>query len=132
MVKYCISGGNSLHGTVDIYGAKNAILPILAATILNKGSTTLRNCPNLLDVNITMDILRELGCRVEKNFDTIHVDSSSITTTNVPAEQTGKLRSSMVFLGALLSRYKEVSISHPGERVTPLIRISRILSFWIY
>lgn len=128
MVKYCISGGNSLHGTVDILGAKNAILPILAATILNKGSTKLTNCPNLLDVNITLEILRELGCKVEQDVDTIFIDSSDIITTMVPAEQTGKLRSSMVFLGALLARYKEVSISHPGECDTLLIKTSRILN----
>ena len=79
MVKYCISGGNSCTAQ-SIYTVQNAILPILAATILNKGSTTLRNCPNLLDVNYP-DILRELGCRVEHSFDTVHVDSSSITTT---------------------------------------------------
>lgn len=123
MVKYCIQGGNSLRGTVDIYGAKNAVLPILAATILNKGSTYLSNCPDLLDVRITLDILRELGCHVETDIDKIHVDSSRVTTTEVPAEQTGKLRSSMVFMGALLARFKEVTISHPGEWDTLLRKL---------
>ena len=110
---------------------KNAILPILAATILNKGARHSETV-QIFWMSTLPDILRELGCRVEHSFDTVHVDSSSITTTNVPAEQTGKLRSSMVFLGALLSRYKEVSISHPGECVTLLIKILHILNSWIY
>ncbi len=122
MVNYCIFGGNKLHGTIDISGAKNAVLPILAATILNKGTTRLINCPDLIDVNITLEILKELGCSVQFEDGIISVDASDIVTTHVPAEQTGKLRSSMVFMGALLARCKEVSISHPGECITPLLK----------
>ena len=74
-----IQGGRPLSGSVRIQGAKNSVLPLLAATLLSRGTCVLRNCPKLTDVDHTIDILRSLGCRVEREGDVVTVDSSAPT-----------------------------------------------------
>lgn len=114
MPNIIVNGGQRLVGELTIQGSKNAALPILAATILNKGITRLKNCPNIIDVNNMILVLKELGCNVYSDGEYLVIDSSNITSTKVSEDCVNKMRSSTLFIGALLGRYKEVSISFPG------------------
>lgn len=117
MEKYIINGGRPLNGEVTIQGSKNAVLPILSACLLHKGVTVLTNCPDIDDVHVTLEILRSLGCKAEFHKGTVTVDATVISSRSVPAKMAGKLRSSILFMGALLGRCGEVTIAYPGECV---------------
>lgn len=115
MSQFEIIGQKELFGEVKIQGSKNATLPVIAATVLNKGVTRLTNCPRIVDVEHMLHILQELGCTViweEKN--TVVIDATEITVTQVPTQYVGVMRSSILFLGALLGRCHEVTIAYPG------------------
>ncbi len=114
MEKYIINGGKKLVGEVTISGAKNAVLPILAATVIGKNKSTLLNVPNLRDVNIMEQILKTMGCRVERNGSTMTIDSSSLNQTLAPEELVREMRSSIILMGAMLSREGEITIAYPG------------------
>ncbi len=109
-----VRGGNRLEGSLSVQGAKNAVLPILAATILAPCETELTNCPQLRDVEASLNILRHLGCRVDRDGDIIHIDSRNITSSNIPHDLMRAMRSSVIFLGAILARCGEASLSMPG------------------
>ena len=109
-----IRGGNSLKGSVRVHGAKNSVLPIMAASILSSGETVIHNCPNLSDVDAATKILRHLGCKVEMNSDCLYIDSSSMTRNDIPDNLMREMRSSVIFLGAILGRAGEAVISMPG------------------
>lgn len=109
-----INGGHKIEGEIDVQGAKNAVLPILAATILNGGKNIIYNCPDLRDVKITIEVLRNLGCTVEKRDKTLFVDSVNITNHTIPDDLMRQMRSSIIFLGAIISRCKKAIISMPG------------------
>ncbi len=114
MSKLVIAGGKKLEGIIKADGAKNAVLPILAATILNGKKNIVHNCPDLKDVCTTVEILKHLGCKVIKDGSTITVDSSEIKEVNVPDNLMREMRSSVVFLGAIISRCGKSVISYPG------------------
>lgn len=114
MGKYVINGGKTLKGEVFISGAKNSALPILAGAVLNGGVTILKNVPIISDTIISIDILKSLGCFVGIQGDKLIIDSSNINNTNVPEELVKKMRSSIIFLGSLLARFKNAKISYPG------------------
>ena len=114
MEKYIINGGKKLTGEVWITGAKNAVLPILAATVIGKNKSTLLNVPNLRDVNIMESILKELGCKVTREGSSMEIDSSTLHTTCVPEDLVREMRSSIILMGALLAREGELEISYPG------------------
>lgn len=114
MASYIINGGKKLEGEVDISGSKNASLPIIAATLLNKGITKLYNVPNIHDVKIMLKILKVLGCKIKKNSDKIIIDSRKINTREIPDELMNQMRSSVILAGALISRNKEAVFSYPG------------------
>lgn len=109
-----VLGGKSLFGSIDVQGSKNAVLPALAATILNEGETVLHNCPDISDVKITLDILKFLGCKIKRENHTIIVDATNITNSHIPSELMTKMRSSIIFLGAIISRCKKASMCFPG------------------
>lgn len=114
MSKLIIEGGNRLEGTIKIGGAKNAILPLLAATVLTSKKCDIHNCPNIADVYVTQKILEHLGCRVIKDGDTISVDSSTADCFEVPEKLMREMRSSIVFLGAIAARFGKAVMSSPG------------------
>ena len=114
MGKIVVNGGKKLSGTVRVHGAKNAVLPILAATVMAEGVHTIYNCPCLSDVSVTCEILQELGARVTRNGDTLTVDTNGQMDSYIPERLMRKLRSSIIFLGAILARKKEAKISSPG------------------
>ena len=114
MSYYEIQGGRPLYGTLAVHGAKNSVLPILAACLLVPGQCVLHNCPNLSDVSATLDILRLLGCRADREGDAVVIDASSLTRWNIPEHLMREMRSSVTFLGALLARLGEAELSYPG------------------
>lgn len=114
MCMYEITGGRPLAGRLTVQGAKNSVLPILAATVLAPGESVIHNCPELSDVSVTLDILRLLGCRVSREGGTVRVDASDLRECRIPDQLMSEMRSSVVFLGALLSRCGEVELSYPG------------------
>jgi UDP-N-acetylglucosamine 1-carboxyvinyltransferase len=90
------------------------VLPILAATVLVPGESVIRNCPRLSDVSATLEILRALGCRVTQEGHTVRVDAAPLTGFRVPDRLMGELRSSVTFLGGLLSRCGQAELTYPG------------------
>lgn len=114
MCEYEIVGGRPLGGHLTIQGAKNSVLPILAAAVLAPGESVIRNCPRLSDVSATLEILRALGCRVTQEGHTVYVDASTLTGFRVPDRLMGELRSSVIFLGGLISRCGQVELAYPG------------------
>ncbi|MCX7746967.1 MAG: UDP-N-acetylglucosamine 1-carboxyvinyltransferase [Clostridia bacterium] len=114
MSKLIVIGGSKLKGEIVVEGAKNAILPVLAATILNSGLNVIKNCPKLKDVEATVNILEKVGCKVKTEENTIIVDSTNVNSYEIPEELATEMRSSVIFLGALLGRMGKVAISYPG------------------
>ena len=114
MSEYLIEGGNKLYGECEIQGAKNSALPILAATLLSEGKSVLHNCPDLLDIEATANILRHLGCEVERKGHSVSVDTASADGFEIPEPLMREMRSSVIFLGAILARNKRVRLSTPG------------------
>ena len=114
MGKLIVRGGNKLAGEVDVSGAKNSVLPILAATVLNGGMNVIHNIPNLSDVSIMIKILVAVGCSVKKEGSTVIVDSSGLNNYEIPEYLVREMRSSIIVLGAMLARCGQVRISYPG------------------
>ena len=94
-----IRGGRPLEGELTVQGAKNSVLPILAACLLAGGEVRLANCPRLTDVTAALDILRHLGCRVRQEGHTILVDPSGASGSSISEAQMRAMRSSIIFLG---------------------------------
>ena len=111
---YEILGGRRLEGTLQVHGAKNSVLPILCATLLHAGVSVIHNCPSLSDVEASIAILRHLGCRVERDGGTVTVDATTLTRSDVPDQLMREMRSSVIFLGAILARTGEADVSMPG------------------
>lgn len=109
-----IYGGNRLTGSTQVQGAKNAVLPIMAASVLAGSETVLHNVPDLKDVTITLRILRHLGCTAERDGDTVRIDSRGMNRDFIPHDLMRELRSSVIFLGAILTRFGTASLSMPG------------------
>ena len=114
MSSYIIEGGKRLEGEVNISGSKNASLPIIAASILNSNITKLYNVPNIHDTQITLEILKILGCKIGKKSDKIIIDSKNMKKTEIPDDLMRQMRSSVVLTGAIIGRFKEAKISYPG------------------
>lgn len=109
-----IVGGNKLYGEIEIQGSKNAVLPILAATILTPGISKIHRCPKIRDVFVMIKILESIGCKVWWESNSICVDSTYLSEVTVPTEYVKEMRSSIILMGALLGRMKKVNITYPG------------------
>lgn len=114
MDKYIINGGNKLNGCIDIQTAKNAVLPILAATVLTDSKVTLFNVPNISDVRNMVKILGCLGCKTVFQNDDLVIDSSSAHSYEIPSALAHELRSSVFLLGSVISRFHKAKIAYPG------------------
>ncbi|QAY65422.1 UDP-N-acetylglucosamine 1-carboxyvinyltransferase [Paenibacillus protaetiae] len=114
MDKLVIEGGKPLSGTIVIQGAKNAALPILAASMLANGTVTIDHVPKLLDIEVMLNILRELGCRAEHIGETVVLHTDSATSSHVPESLMNKMRSSIFLMGPLLARFGETTVYQPG------------------
>ena len=109
-----IQGGRRLEGTLRVQGAKNSVLPILAATILHPGRTVLRGCPRLSDVEASIRILRHLGCLAGWEGEELVVDTGPMSRGDIPDHLMREMRSSVIFLGAILARLGWAEMSYPG------------------
>ncbi len=114
MSVYVIEGGRTLSGEVKIQGSKNSTLPILAATLLCGGESVLFNCPRLSDVEASLDILRYIGCTARREGSTVIVDTGSVSRCEIPPALMHRMRSSIIFLGAMIARFDRVRMSFPG------------------
>ena len=97
MSSIMVIGGSKLNGEIKIQGSKNAALPIIAATILNKGITVLKNCPRILDVFHMINVLKETGCKADWEGNNLIVDTTDITSTKISEGSVQKMRSSILF-----------------------------------
>ena len=102
-----IEGGAPLHGELTIQGSKNSVLPVLAATILARDVCRIENCPRLRDVDASVAILRHLGCCVRRDGTALEVDTAPMARCDIPDELMREMRSSIIFLGAILARQGE-------------------------
>ena len=109
-----MTGGRPLTGELTVQGAKNSVLPILAATILCGDFCRIVHCPRLSDVDTAVDILRYLGCTALWEGSDLLVDTSAMTRHDIPETLMRKMRSSVIFLGAILARFGEAELSYPG------------------
>ena len=109
-----LRGGRPLSGEVKIQGAKNSVLPILAATLLARGQVVLRSCPRLRDVDASVRILRSLGCDARWEGDDLTVDTAGMDCCGISDDLMREMRSSAVFLGAMLARCGRADLSYPG------------------
>ena len=115
MEKFLINGGAVLRGSVRASGSKNAVLPILAATLLADSPMTVRNVPDLRDVKTTVQLLSEMGAKLEHDASgVIQVDSSQITEFTAPYDLVKTMRASILVLGPLLARFGQAAVSLPG------------------
>lgn len=114
MKSYIIEGGRKLEGEVKVSGSKNASLPIIASSILNSDVTKLYNVPNIHDTQITLKILKILGCKIKKNNGKVEINSKKMNRTEIPEDLMRQMRSTVVLAGAILGRFKEVTFSYPG------------------
>ena len=114
MDKLRIHGGRPLNGSIAVSGAKNAALPLLAATLLAPGTHTLRNVPDLRDTRTMLKLLHIMGVRWERDGGTVRVDSSRLTGAEAPYELVKTMRASVLVLGPLLGRAGCARVSLPG------------------
>lgn len=114
MSEYIIKGGRKISGEVTISGSKNAALPIIAASILNKGKTTLYNVPNIHDTQMMFEILNKIGGKVTQKNNKIIIETSKINKYEIPEDLMRQMRSSVIFAGSLIGRYKKATFSYPG------------------
>ena len=114
MEKYIINGGRRLSGEISIQGAKNSVLPILAATLISGKTSIISNIPNLRDVEMMIKILSSLGAKIEFDNGVMNIDSSEITEIELPEGLVREMRSSIIIMGAMLAKFGEVKIAFPG------------------
>lgn len=114
MQRLVIEGDTRISGEIKVHGAKNSALPLLAATILGKTGSVLHNCPMLSDVFAACRILSYLGCKCVREGDSVIVDTANLTHFEVPDDLMREMRSSIVFLGAILGRLGRCRLSFPG------------------
>ena len=114
MPRFIVEGGRRLSGEVRLQGSKNSALPILAATLLCRGECVLYNCPDLSDVEASLDILRYIGCTARREGDVVIVDTGSVTRFDIPPALMHRMRSSIIFLGAMVARFDRARMTFPG------------------
>ncbi|MGI5931924.1 MAG: UDP-N-acetylglucosamine 1-carboxyvinyltransferase [Eubacterium sp.] len=115
MDQYVIKGGNPLRGEVEIGGAKNAALAILAAAVMADETVTIENIPNVRDINVMLEAIAGIGAHVDRvDVHTVRINGSYISNVNVDDEAIKRIRASYYLLGALLGKYKEARVALPG------------------
>lgn len=114
MSYFTIKGGNTLHGTIPVYGSKNAVLPAITAALLTQEPITLRNVPPILDVRRLLDIMHDLGVEAEQKGTTVTLQAKKVKTSTVNNPNVSLLRGSILLLGAFLSRDGYAALPRPG------------------
>ena len=111
---FAVRGGARLVGSVDVVGAKNSVLKLMAAALLAEGTTTITNCPEILDVPLMADVLRSLGCTVAVDHDTVTIDVPAEPGAQADYRSVSKLRASVCVLGPLVARCRRAVVPLPG------------------
>ena len=114
MDKLVINGGNPLSGSVTISGAKNAVLPLMAASLLADGKTKLNGVPNLRDTSTMIRLLDMVGAETEYREQCLTIDASNVNSFEAPYELVKTMRASFYVMGPLLGRFGEARVSLPG------------------
>ena len=114
MEKYIVEGGRPLYGHIEIQSAKNAVLPLLAASVLTDETVVIHKCPRIRDVLNMIGILEELGCSTRFDGDDLYIDSSAAANHEIPAALAKELRSSVFMLGSVIARFGRARIAYPG------------------
>lgn len=114
MEKIVISGGRKLTGKVTVEGAKNAVLPIIAATLMARGESVLHEVPYLADVNKLCSMIRSLGAVIRREDKKLIIDTDSVVTTEATSASAGEMRASFLLMGPLLARYGKARMLMPG------------------
>ena len=115
MDRYIVKGGTPLEGEVEISGAKNAALALLAAAIMTDEDVTIENLPNVRDINVLLQVMGEIGAKINRvNDHKVIINGSTITSYTVDNESIRKIRASYYLLGALLGKYKHAEVALPG------------------
>ena len=102
MASLIVGGGESLRGSLWIQGSKNAALPMIAAAVLNRGITKIYHCPAISDVDNMLEIMKSLGCCIERTGEYVLIDSSQMDVRDISPEYAASMRSSVFLMGALL------------------------------
>ncbi|HNZ86236.1 MAG TPA: UDP-N-acetylglucosamine 1-carboxyvinyltransferase [bacterium] len=130
MPKFIIQGGAKLQGQIDVKGAKNNALKAIPATLLTEERVVLKNLPNIIDINLSIEILKDLGAKIEKlSKDSIAITAKNINPKKLNSETARKIRTSLMFVPPLLHRFKIVEIPHPGGCVIGKRPINFFLDF---
>lgn len=113
---FLVTGGASLNGSVKVAGAKNSVLKLMAAALLAEGTTTLKNCPKILDVSYMKDVLEGLGCTVEMDDDgdTVHITTPATLSSDADFDAVRQFRASVCVLGPLTARCGRAVVALPG------------------
>lgn len=114
MKKLIIEGGRELNGSVRISGAKNSVVALIPATILTKGKCVIKNVPDISDVKILLEMMKELGSIITFENEVLTIDNKNVTNKPINEEYASKIRASYYFMGSLLGQYKKAEISYPG------------------
>src|SRR5918994_4535586 len=114
MERFFVEGGNRLYGEVEVSGAKNAALKLIAAALLAPGRTVLHNVPRIKDVETMLAVLEGLGASSEFSGNTLSVDASGVSSYTAPYDLVRQMRASIVVLGPLVARFGEAEVSAPG------------------
>lgn len=114
MDRFVINGGNRIEGEIKVDGAKNSVLPILAATIINGGESIIHNVPDLKDVETLAGVLKTIGCKCFFENNTMMIKSDNVVDINIPEKPVREMRSSIILLGAMIARTGQAKISYPG------------------
>lgn len=114
MEQFRINGGVKLTGEYELTGAKNAVLPILAATIVTGNESKIKSCPDLSDVQTMFTILRDLGCKITNEEDGVIVNTEPINSFSIPEHLMREMRSSVFLMGPMIARCGQVKLSYPG------------------
>ncbi len=109
-----ICGGNALLGETRIQGSKNAVLPVMAASLLTEDVCVIENCPRISDVSHMQNLLKQIGCKVSKSDDTLVIDTRCVSQDKMSGESVTGMRSSVMLLGAMLGRLGEITMAYPG------------------
>jgi len=109
-----VRGGKPLAGAIAIHSAKNAVLPIMAASILADSQVTIMDCPRIADADNMLDIVRTLGCRTQRIGEDAVIDTAGMQDWVMPETLAKKLRSSIFMMGPILGRFRKATVSHPG------------------
>lgn len=109
-----IQGGKRLEGELTVQGSKNTVLPVMAASLLAEGVTVLHRVPLIADVLSMIEVMEQIGCKIEWEKDTLFIDTSDSLDSDIPAGKVGDFRGSALLMGALLARNGKVSMEKPG------------------